>query len=181
MRNILIETKRLKIFDLKPQNACDVYQYRSQECVKKYQTFDPKSIEDVVEFITKNTKKFNVEGCWFQVGVWINNNIIGDIGINFVGPQNMQCEIGYTLDPSFQGNGYATEAICGVLSFLFDLGKHRIIASVDCRNEKSIKLLERIKFRKEAHFKESVLINNSWEDDVVYAILREEFLENFKA
>ncbi len=35
----------------------------------------------------------------------------------------------------------------------------RIVASIDPRNTKSTKLVERIGFRKEAHFKESIRIN----------------------
>ena len=57
-----------------------------------------------------------------------------------------------------------------------ELGKRRIIASIDPRNESSIRLVERLKFRKEAHFKESILINGEWVDDLVYAVLKDEWL-----
>lgn len=43
--------------------------------------------------------------------------------------------------------------------YLFsDLKKHRITASVDPRNIKSVALLERIGMRKEAHFNEKCII-----------------------
>ena len=54
--------------------------------------------------------------------------------------------------------------------------KHRITASVDPRNTKSIALLERINMRKEAYFKKSFWFNNEWADDIVYAILKEEWI-----
>ena len=38
--------------------------------------------------------------------------------------------------------------------------------------------MESVKMRKEAHFKKSLLINNDWVDDVVYAILQEEYEQN---
>ena len=57
--------------------------------------------------------------------------LIGDIGIQFL-TDNEQVEIGYTLDPGFQGWGYALEAVKAVIDYLFfDLMKHRITSSVD--------------------------------------------------
>ena len=53
--------------------------------------------------------------------------------------------------------------------------KRRIIASVDPRNTVSIRLIERIGFRKEAHFKESYYLRGEWVDDLIYAKLKEEW------
>lgn len=89
----------------------------------------------------------------------------------------MQVEIGYTLSLEYQGNGYATESVINVINYLFNnLKKHRITASVDPENVRSAVLLERIGMRKEAHFKKSFWFNNEWVDDVVYAILKEEWI-----
>lgn len=62
------------------------------------------------------------------------------------------------------------------INFLFrELGKHRIICSVDPRNLKSEALLKRLGFRKEAHFKKSLFLFNEWVDDMIYALLSEEW------
>ena len=72
--------------------------------------------------------------------------------------------------------GYAQEALTGVISFLFnDLNKHRITASVDPDNLASIKMVKKLGFRKEAHFKESLNIDGTWVDDVIFAILNREW------
>ena len=55
------------------------------------------------------------------------------------------------------------------------MGKHRIYASVDPRNLPSIKLLERIGMRKEALFKKSLWFKGAWADDLIYAVLDEEW------
>jgi len=52
------------------------------------------------------------------------------------------------------------------------MGKHRLIASIDPGNINSAGLVEKLNFRKEAHFKESILSNGVWVDDVIYAILK---------
>jgi RimJ/RimL family protein N-acetyltransferase len=75
-----------------------------------------------------------------------------------------------------QGLGYATEALKLVFNFMFsDLKKHRIFGSVDPNNRASIRLMERMRMRKEAHFIESIWFNNRWSDDIVYAILAREW------
>nr|WP_257286661.1 GNAT family protein [Halanaerobium congolense] len=85
--------------------------------------------------------------------------------------------MGYSLSLKYQGKGLATEAVTAVLNYLFfDLNKHRVTASVDPDNLKSINLLERLGMRKEAHFKKSVFINGKWKDDIIYAVLKEEWI-----
>ncbi len=176
MKNINIQTKRLNIKNINIAHADVMFSYRSNPLVYQYQSFRPKSLREVEEFINTYTKLFNIEGNWFQVGIFLDSNLIGDIGIHFVGPNNSQCEIGYTISPEYQNQGYGSEAVYAVVDYLFcDMKKHRIIASVDPRNTPSFKLLEKIGFRKEAHFKKSVLIENEWEDDVIYGLLKEEW------
>ena len=138
-------------------------------------------IEDVHSFIKKVSEKINIENTWFQL-VIINIDscmIIGAIGIHFINGE--QAEIGYTIDKEQQCKGYATEALKATINFLFtDLNKHRIIGSIDPLNIKSIGLIEKLGFRKEAHFKKSIMINGEWVDDLIYAILKDEWIENRK-
>ena len=63
-----------------------------------------------------------------------------------------------------------------MINYLFsELNKHRIIASIDPKNINSIRLVERIGFRKEAHFIESLWINGQWVDDLVYALIEKDW------
>ncbi len=55
------------------------------------------------------------------------------------------------------------------------LKKHRVTASVDPNNGSSIRLLEKLGFRKEAHFIKSFYMNDQWYDDCIYSILEEEW------
>ena len=100
------------------------------------------------------------------------NRLIGDMGIIFTGHERMQVEVGCTLNKAFQGKGYATEALTAMVNhFFMTLKKHRIVASIDPRNTASIRLIERLGFRKEAHFKESYFLRGEWVDDIIYAML----------
>lgn len=120
-------------------------------------------------------------GTWFQFVILekAGKDLIGDIGIHFLPSDDFQVEIGCTLDKHHQGKGYATEALKEIINFLFiNLNKRRIIASIDPRNGPSVSLVERLGFRKEAHFRESILIDSVWVDDLVYAILKDEWTGN---
>jgi RimJ/RimL family protein N-acetyltransferase len=176
MNHIEITTQRLVLKKLDLSFKNEVYKYRSDIEISKYQSFKPKNIEEVENFIRDNTIEFNIEGTWFQLGILYSGQLIGDFGINFFGPDNTQCEIGYTIAKQHQRNGFGFEAVTGVINFLFaKLNKHRLIASVDPENTASIKLLEKVGFRKEAHFKKSVLICDEWIDDIIYGLLNEEW------
>jgi len=87
-----------------------------------------------------------------------------------------QVELGITLNSEFFGKGYAYEAMYEIINYLFyELNKYRIITSIDPGNIKSLKLVEKLGFRKEAHFKKSLKIRGEWVDDMVYAILKSEW------
>ena len=71
---------------------------------------------------------FDVNGTWFQLVICIKNSgiMIGDIGIHFLN-DGFQVEIGYTVCPEYQKNGYALEAVHSVLNYIFTkLDKHRM-------------------------------------------------------
>ncbi len=174
----MIESERLVIRPIAIDDAGEVLQYRSDATTNKYQNFHPNSINDVYEFIGKTSTEMDIPETWFQFVIIYkgNNKIIGDIGIHFLGEDNQQVEIGCTLNKDFHKQGFASEALDVVITYIFRvLNKHRIIASVDPRNIDSINLMIRLGFRKEAHFKESILINGEWTDDIVFAILRKDW------
>jgi RimJ/RimL family protein N-acetyltransferase len=136
-------------------------------------------MEDVIDFVKHRiSPSINIPDTWFQ---WViinkkNNQIIGDIGVHFLGSENAQVEIGCTLKRDCHGVGFATESLTKVIDYLFHkLNKHRIVASIDPRNTGSVSLVERIGFRKEAHFKESLFLHGEWVDDIVYALLKSEW------
>jgi RimJ/RimL family protein N-acetyltransferase len=157
-----------------------MFNYRSDPETNKFLSLIPEKVDDVADFISKTAFDINVPGTWFQFVIVENNSnmLIGDIGIHFLetDSENKQVEVGYTLNREFRGKGYATEALSLVIDYLINsLDKHRIVASIDPTNEDSIRLVERLGFRKEAHFIESLFFHGRWVDDLVYAILAKEW------
>ena len=172
----MIESKRTLLRPIAESDKEAVFAYRSDAETNKYQGWIPKSLDEVKDFISRNPAKFNQADTWFQLVIidQESDRLIGDVGIHFIDEQ--QVEIGCTLAKDIQGKGFATEALQAVINYLFKkLNKHRIIGSIDPLNTNSIGLLERLGFRKEAHFKQSLLINGEWVDDIIYAILKREW------
>lgn len=170
----MIETDRTFIRPIEAKDKEQVFAYRSDAETNKYQGWIPKSLEDVNGFISKNPKEFNTPETWFQLVIIRKDTseIIGDIGVHFIDAENCQCEIGCTIRKEDHGKGIATEVMKATINYLFkELKKHRIIASIDPLNFSSIKLVERLGYRKEAHFRKSLFINGEWVDDIIYAML----------
>lgn len=174
----MLETERLLIRQITLEDKYELFDYRSDSEANKYQGWIPKTIEEVEVFIGNTAKQINEPQTWFQCAIIekTTQNLIGDLGVHFIGSENKQAEIGCTLHKDFQNKGYATEALKKMINYLFsELNKHRIIASIDPKNINSIRLVERIGFRKEAHFIESLWINGQWVDDLVYALIEKDW------
>lgn len=87
-----------------------------------------------------------------------------------------QCEIGVTIAPGYQGHGYAAEAVRLLPGCLFTArGRHRVAACCDPRNAASAALLERPGMRREGHLRQSTRVKGGWTDDLVYALLHDEW------
>ena len=172
-----IKTERLLIRTLEMKDKDDFLKYRSLPEVYKYQTWRPKNINEIKNFICKNVAvNLNTANTWLQLAICLDDGqLIGDLGILFL-DDNFQVKIGITISPAYQGNGYAIEAAKAVISYLFnDLKKHRVTASVDPDNNRSINLLENLGLRKEAHFIKNFRMNDKWYDDCIYAVLEDEW------
>lgn len=86
-------------------------------------------------------------------------------------------EVGYIINKDDQGNGYAAEPLSAVAAETFQNGVHRVYAECDPRNTASWKLLEKVGFHREAHFRRNVFYHRDengepiWKDTFVYAML----------
>jgi RimJ/RimL family protein N-acetyltransferase len=91
--------------------------------------------------------------------------------------RDTQAELGWVLDPTHTGRGYATEAVRELLRHCFeDLGVRRVTANCFLGNDTSWRLMERVGMRRELHaVRESLHRSGQWLDTVGYAILADEW------
>lgn len=178
-KEISIKTERLLINPLGLADAPAIFSGRTNPKTNAFLPWKPKTVEEVEEHIRKARMiPANTEDSWYLLGTRLKatGELVGDVGLHFTGPQNQQAEIGYMILDGYHGRGYGTEAIQAVLAFLFTTyKKHRVTAAVDPANSKSIELLKRVGMRQEAHHIKSFWMDGQWMDDVIFAILREEW------
>lgn len=177
-----IITNRLILRSFKESDLLNFTEYRNNPSIAKYQSWSTFSIEDAYKLYTRQKNiHFGEPDSWVQIAISTKTNpdiIIGDLAIHFLKECDKQIEIGFTLSPQAQNKGFAKEAIIAICKTLFNnYDIHCIIAITDVKNTSAIKILSKLKFRKEAHFIKNIFFKGSWGDEYLFAILKEEFIK----
>jgi RimJ/RimL family protein N-acetyltransferase len=90
--------------------------------------------------------------------------------------EHRRCELGYILRRDLWGQGFATEALTAVVEHAFGaLGLHRLEADIDPRNAGSIRLVERLGFKREGHLRERYFVAGDIQDSIIYGLLAPEW------
>lgn len=179
-----LETERLILRNLRESDLDDFHVYHSDAEVCKFQSYDAFTIEDSKKFIAEQkAAEFGTPGEWVQVGIeWKNNGkLVGDLALKPMKDEPRTVEIGVTLNPEYQGKGFAIEAFKRIFEYLFsETETHRIYGILDVENTGSLRLLERLNFRREGEFKKSFWDKNfnEWRDEYLYALLKEDWKDN---
>lgn len=91
---------------------------------------------------------------------------------NVVGGAFKACNMGYSVSEDMQGKGAMTALLKHSIDIAFnDMGLHRIMANYMPRNTRSAAVLKRLGFVKEGLAKSYLLINDTWEDHVLTALV----------
>ena len=90
--------------------------------------------------------------------------------------QNRRAEIGYMLSRDAWGKGYMTEAMTSFIDYAFaELNLNRLEADIDPRNTRSEKLLQRLAFLKEGHFRERWIVEGEVCNSDMYGLLKSDW------
>lgn len=175
-----LKTQRLRLRAFQEGDISTFQAYRSDPEVAKYQGWEaPYSREDATQFVQEMMERTPGEpGQWYQAAIELKSNgrMIGDCAFKRLGEDVRQAEIGITIAREFQGRGYGVEAIAGLLGYLFgELELHRARANIDPENAASRRVLEKLGFRHEGTFVESLWYKGRWADEAWYAILEREW------
>ncbi|MDF1799848.1 MAG: GNAT family protein [Planctomycetota bacterium] len=173
-------TERLVVGPFEAADASALFAYRCSPEIQRFQPWSPESEAAVADFLAgQELAALTTRDARLQLAIRSRGRgtLVGDLGLHVVGAGASQVEVGFTIAPEHQGRGLGTEAVRGLLGHLFeDLGKHRVLASVDPGNAASLALLRRLGLRLEAHHIASYHFRGRWVDDLVFAMLRSEWL-----
>jgi len=176
-----IVTDRLRLRPLTTDDLDALLTYRGRADVCRYLPFEPMTPQVLLGRLRTDLSRtaITTEGQALTLGAELaeTGRLIGDAVLFFRSREHAGGELGYVFHPDVAGQGYATEAARAMLDLAFgQLGLHRVIARLDSRNEPSAKLAARLGMRREAHFVENEMFKGEWADEVVYAILAQEWL-----
>jgi len=170
---------RVRIGALVPDDAPALFGYHSDAEVARFQSWNPASVDETRAFIVRNASgPFGESGAWRQLAVRSadRGELVGDLGVHVLAQDDLQVEIGFTIAPAHQRQGFGKSAVTALLDHLFTAqARRRVFASVDPRNEASMALLRAVGMRQEAHFRQSLPWRGEWADDVIFALLRSEW------
>ena len=146
-----IETERLLLRRSRPEDAATISAYRSDPNVNRQQGWDRTDLEGVLADIVEMSGRSPGEpGGWVQFTVEERGGgrIVGDVGLSVADGEPGVIKVGYTIDPAFQGLGYATEAIRALVEYAFEkLGAEVVRAHASAENAPSIRVAEKVGMR----------------------------------
>ncbi len=174
-----LETERLILRGMRVSDAEDMYAYARHPSVTEYLTWSPHaSLDETREYLTYIGQRYRTGDFYdWSLICAADGHMIGTCGFTSFNCPADSAEIGYVLNPAYQGQGLATEAVRRVLAFGFEeLNLHRIEARFMEGNDASRRLMERVGMSFEGYARESMRVKGKYRTIGTCAILRHEYL-----
>ncbi len=169
-----LQTDRLFLRQIDMDDAGEILALRSDDLVMQF-IGRPKmsSLEEARTWIEKfDTALAQSEGITWAITLKTEKKLVGTIGFWRLEKEHYRGEIGYLLNPLFQGKGIMHEAFVPVLNYGYEKMKlHSIEANVYPENTSSIKILEKNGFVQEGYFKENYFHDGTFTDTAVYSLV----------
>ncbi len=180
-----LKTERLILRPFQVADLDAFVTYRSDPEVARYQSWTtPYTLAQARQFLREMEQTpLGKPGAWYQFAIERQSQpgLIGDCAFQVWADDEHQAQIGFTFSRLYQKQGYATEAVQGLLDYLFGtLHLHRVTATCDAENTGSYKLLERVGMRREAHLIENIWFKGAWGSEYGYALLQREWQQSCK-
>jgi RimJ/RimL family protein N-acetyltransferase len=176
------ETARLRVRPYAAEDLAEHLDLHSREDVVRYLPWDVRDEEACAAAIERSQKLV-----WADNGDSVNlgafdkesGRLVGEFIIMLRSVEHGGGEVGYVVHPDFHGRGLAAEGASAMLQLAFDeLRMHRMIARLDTRNVASVRVLERLGMRREAHLRQNEWFKGEWSDEYDYALLADEWASN---
>ncbi|MEO6304751.1 MAG: GNAT family N-acetyltransferase [Bacteroidia bacterium] len=171
----VLETNRLLLREVNKKDANNLFLLRSNKQAMQFIDKDPAtSVDEIKPFIKMiNKKTKDNETISWAICLKDQKDLIGTISFHRTEKDNHRAEIGYMLMPEYWNKGLISEAMPKVIEYGFTKMKlHSIEANINPNNNKSRKLLEKFKFKKEAYFKENYFYNGAFLDTEILTLLK---------
>ena len=173
-----LRTARLLLRPFTEGDTDAIYALMSNAYVLRYWDAPPWSERTRADRFIARCKAMEQEGSGVRLAIertadWV---FIGWCAFMEWNPNYRSGMIGYCLDNTAWGHGFATEAAGAVLQWAFGtLDLNRVQSGADTRNRASERVLEKLGFVREGTLREDCIVNGEVSDDSVYGLLRREW------
>jgi RimJ/RimL family protein N-acetyltransferase len=176
---MILSLGRLVLREFERRDWEAVQAYASDPDVVRYLPWGPNTERDSRTFVQRAIGRQldrNRHDIDLAIVTAADQRLVGGCGVHVSAPEHREGWIGYCLRRDAWGQGYATEAAAAMLGLGFTLlALHRVFATVDPRNVASVRVLEKIGMRREAHLRQHVWQKGEWRDSLIYAMLEDDF------
>lgn len=173
----VLESDRIRLRPLRMDDAPDVFGMYSDPEVTRYWSFSAWTQPAQAQAWLAERIGWGPPSVYgWAMANRADDRFIGTTALFALSGPTHRAELGYSLLPSLQGQGLATEAVRRALDFGFDtLGLERVEADVDPRNLASCRLAERLGFQREGLLRNRWRVGGEFADSILYGLLRGEY------
>lgn len=147
--------------------------------------FAPVMPERPEDFFTVAAQKLAIDGArrqWeldrgYAFAVTLDSRVIGRVALsNVVRGAWQNATLGYWIDSRFQGQGFATESVRGIILGAFEhFALHRIQAAILPSNLPSLAVIVRAGFCEEGLARFYLNIAGQWQDHRIFSLTQEQY------
>ena len=175
-----LRTERLDLRPYRDDDGDFLYELQKDPDTTKYLYYEPLTPERVDAALgpklARHVLRGEGEALQLVAVLRATGERVGEATLGWPSEEHRGGEVGYLVHPAHRGRGYATEMAAEMLRLAFDdFGWHRVIGRLDARNAASAAVLERLGMRREATFRSNEFVKGEWGDEVVYALLEDEW------
>ena len=172
-----IETERLLLRRYTKDDAAAMYKnWASDDNVTRYLTWPTHPNQELTEKIIEEWVDSYSDEKYYHWGIVVKENgtePIGDIAVVHLKEKPSVAHIGYCIGSAWWNKGITSEALKGVMDYLFDVvGVDRIEARHDTKNPNSGKVMQKCGMKYEGTMRSAGWNNQGICDESFYAILK---------
>lgn len=173
-----LTTERMLLRELRQEDAADVFVFRSDPYVQRFNAEPMKAVAEAEEFIEWMLAQYrNQKHLLWGVALQNEDKVIGLVGFGDWSRHHNRAMLGYDLAQAYWGQGFASEAVKRSIRFGYEeMGLHRIEAETIADNSESVRMLQRLGFQLEGLRRGYSLEDDGvYHDSAMYALLRQEY------
>lgn len=173
-----LETKRLKLGPLQPEDAPEIFALRSSKQVNQFLDRKPAtSMEDAEGFIdTIRSKTGDGKQLFWAIHLKGEKKLVGTVLLWNISVADAKAELGYELLPHYQGKGIIQEAVRAALRYGFEIMNLQTIEAFTWPvNKASLRVLEKFHFTRDHEAEKRADENDGRGDNVIYSLSATKF------